>query len=142
MRQACHTNPPRGEELLERGPGELLETLSGARPTPKESCSVLSVGNGDTLQLSALTNNHLVRKQMSSQPCLARSVQKSPAPIMPPWSTLMSGALDGQPVQVLIDTGSRMSVARADLVGQSKWKEKKVELHVCMATLYPILWQM
>ena len=35
----------------------------------------------------------------------------------------MSGALEGRPVQVLIDTGSRMSVARADLVDQSKWKE-------------------
>ena len=28
----------------------------------------------------------------------------------------MEGTLDGQPVQVLVDTGSRMSVARADLV--------------------------
>ena len=33
----------------------------------------------------------------------------------------MEGTLDGQPVQVLVDTGSRMSVARADLVDQSKW---------------------
>ena len=70
MRRACHTDPPRGEALLERGLGELLEAaLSGARLTPKESCSALSVGNGDTLQLSALTNDRLVRKQTSSQPC-------------------------------------------------------------------------
>ena len=39
-------------------------------------------------------------------------------------SNLMSGALDGQPVQVLIDKGSHMSMARADLVDQNKWKEK------------------
>ena len=42
--------------------------------------------------------------------------------------SLMAGTLDGQPVQVLVDTGSRMSVARAVLVDQSKWKEKEVEL--------------
>ena len=40
----------------------------------------------------------------------------------------MAGTLDGQPVQVLVNTGSRMSVARAVLVDQSKWKEKEVEL--------------
>ena len=41
---------------------------------------------------------------------------------------LISGTLDGQPVQVLVDTGSHMSVARADLVDQGKWKEREVEL--------------
>ena len=41
---------------------------------------------------------------------------------------LIFGTLDDQPVQVLVDTGSRVSVARADLVDQSKWKEKEVEL--------------
>ena len=55
-------------------------------------------------------------------------------------STLMLGALDGQPVQVLIDTGSRMSVARADLVDQSKWKEKEVELQCVHGDIvsYPV----
>ena len=42
--------------------------------------------------------------------------------------SLAAGTLDGQPVQVLVDTGSHMSVARADLVDQSKWKKKEVEL--------------
>ena len=41
---------------------------------------------------------------------------------------LMSGTLDGQPVQVLVYTGSHMSMARADLVDQGKWKEREVEL--------------
>ena len=52
----------------------------------------------------------------------------------------MSGALDGQPVQVLIDTGSHMSVARADLVDQSKWKEKEVELQCVHGDIvsYPV----
>ena len=47
-----------------------------------------------------------------------------------PYGTrhLMEGTLDGQPVQVLVDTGSRMSVARAVLVDQSKWKEEEAEL--------------
>ena len=54
-------------------------------------------------------------------------------------SNLLSGALDGQLVQVLIDTGSRMSVARADLVDQSKWK-KEVELQCVHGDIvsYPV----
>ena len=38
---------------------------------------------------------------------------------------LRCGTLDGQAV---IDTGSHMSVVRADLIDQSKWKEKEVKL--------------
>ena len=38
---------------------------------------------------------------------------------------LISGTLDGQPFPVLVDTGSHISVARADLVDQSKWKREK-----------------
>lgn len=34
-------------------------------------------------------------------------------------SNLMTGALHGQPVQILVDTGSRMPVARAELVDQN-----------------------
>ena len=53
---------------------------------------------------------------------------------------LMPGALDGLPVQVLIDTGSRMSVARADLIDQSKLKETEVELQCVHGDIvsYPV----
>ena len=47
--------------------------------------------------------------------------------------SLMVGTLDGQPDQVLVDTGSRMSMARADLVDQSKWKQKEVKLQCVRA---------
>ena len=55
-------------------------------------------------------------------------------------TNLLPGALDGQPVQVLIDTGSRMSAVRADLVDQSKWKEEEVKLQCVHGDIvsYPV----
>ena len=55
---------------------------------------------------------------MLSQGCSAITCSDQAA------GNLMSGNLDGQSVQVLVDTGSHMSVARADLVDQGKWKER------------------
>ena len=53
---------------------------------------------------------------------------------------LIPGVLDGLPVQVFIDTGSGMSVARADLVDQNKLKEKEVELQCLHGDIvsYPV----
>ena len=52
----------------------------------------------------------------------------------------MSGTPDGQPVQVLVDTASHMSVARADLVDQGKWKEREVVLQCVhgVVSSYPV----
>ena len=43
-------------------------------------------------------------------------------------SHIKSGVLDGKPVTVLVDTGSRMSVVRADLVDTNKLSERTAKL--------------
>ena len=55
-----------------------------------------------------------VKPVMLSQGCPAIASSDQAA------GNLMSGTLDGQPVQVLVDTGSHISVAKADLVDQGK----------------------
>ena len=43
-------------------------------------------------------------------------------------SYVKAGSLDGKPVTVLVDTGSRISVVRADLVDENKYMKGTAEL--------------
>lgn len=81
--------------------------------------------------IAAFCPNTSSPSEKASKPTQFRNQSLGDKESAPESSYQKSGILDSKSVNVLGDTGSRMSVVQANLVDRSWWKEETAELKCC-----------